>query len=393
MRRARIQIAAAGSGIVALAICAQGVSHSAASAAPSTSSLGGNVHASTPARVATKKPTKLQRIVRSLVAAHVPGAVVFVRTPKGVRSAAAGLASLQPRVAMHATDRYRIASVTKTFVATVVLQLAAEGKLSLNDPVERWLPRMVPNGASITLRELLNHSSGLFDYDQDQAWVSARTADPGREWSPHELVAIATSHPPLFSPGADWSYSNTNYILLGLVVEAATGKTLAEELQDRVFEPLALGSTSYPTGTGIPSPFAHGYFVSRPPLPVPAGTLIDVSTILSPSAWGAGQIVSNTHDLTTFFAALLKGRLLPARFLAQMKAGSPVSLNYGLGLRNTFTPCGKAFGHDGDIPGYRNVVWATANGRRVASIMVNIDETRVSWSKLHAIAVSALCFG
>src|SRR5205809_4263926 len=124
MRRARIQIAAAGSGIAAVAICAQGVLHSAASAAPPTFSLGGNVHASAPAHVATKKPTrptKLQRIVRSLVAAHVPGAVAFVRAPNGVRRAAAALANLQPRPAMHTTDRYRIASGTKSFVATVVL--------------------------------------------------------------------------------------------------------------------------------------------------------------------------------------------------------------------------------------------------------------------------------
>jgi D-alanyl-D-alanine carboxypeptidase len=393
MRRVRIQIAAAGSCIAALAICAPGASHPPTSAVRLNASLGTNVHASASARVVTKKPTKLQRIVRSLVAAGAPGAVVFVRTPKGIRSAAAGLASLQPRVAMHVNDRYRIASVTKTFVATVALQLAAEGKLSLDDSVERWLPRMVPNGASITLRELLNHTSGLFDYDSDQNWISARIADPAREWSPQDLVAIAASHPPLFSPGMDWSYSNTNYILLGLVVEAVTGEDLAQELQNRIFEPLALGSTSYPTGTAIPSPFAHGYLVGRPPLPVPAGTLIDVSTILSPSAWGAGQLVSNARDLVTFFAALLKGRLLSVSFLAQMKAGSPASLDYGLGLRNRFTPCGKAFGHDGDIPGYRNVVWATAKGKRVASIMVNIDETRVSWSRLHAAAVSALCFG
>jgi D-alanyl-D-alanine carboxypeptidase len=335
---------------------------------------------------------RLQRIVRGLVAAGAPGALAAVRTPTGIRRAASGFASLEPKVRLQPTDRYRVASVTKTFVATLVLELAAEGKLSLVDPVERWLPGMVPDGRSITLRALLDHTSGLFDYDQDQGWVGARFSDPGREWSPQDLVAIATSHPPLFPPGTSWSYSNTNYVLLGLVVEAATGRTLAGELRARLFEPLALGSTSFPSGTAIGGRFAHGYIVSRPPLPTPARTLIDVSSILSPSAWGAGQIVSNADDLTRFFGALLRGRLLRPAQLAAMKT-EVVRYGYGLGVRTALTACGRAFGHDGDVPGYRNVVWATANGRRAAAIMVNVDDTLVPWSKLQAAAKTALCSG
>jgi D-alanyl-D-alanine carboxypeptidase len=334
----------------------------------------------------------LQRIVRQLVHDGSPGALVLVRTPNGVRRAASGFASLQPRIRIDASDRFRVASVTKTFVATIVLQLAAERQLSLDDSVQRWLPGMVPNGDSITLRELLNHTSGLFSYDRDQAWVSARIADPGRVWTPQELIAVAAAHAPLFAPGTSWAYSSTNYILLGLVVEAATSKTLAQALQDRLFEPLALGSTSYPTETALEGRYVHGYLVSRPPLPFPAGTLIDVSTIVSPSAWGAGQIVSNADDLTRFFAALLQGRLLPPAQLTAMKT-DVVPNGYGLGLRIADTNCGKAFGHDGDFPGYRNIVWATANGRRVVSIMVNIDETRVSWKTLQAAAKAALCSG
>jgi D-alanyl-D-alanine carboxypeptidase len=335
---------------------------------------------------------KLQRIVRGLVAAGAPGALAVVRTPTGIRRAASGFANLNPKVRLQATDRYRVASVTKTFVSTFVLQLAAEGKLSLADPVERWLPGIVPNGGVITLRELLNHTSGLFNYDQDDAWESARIADPGREWSPQELVAIATSHSPTFPPGTSWSYSNTNYILLGLVVQAVTGKTLAQELQDRLIEPLGLGSTSFPTGTAIEGRYAHGYLVGRPPLPIPAGTLFDVSTILSPSAWGAGQIISNADDVTRFFDALLTGRLLPAAQLAAMKT-EVVPYRYGLGLRIAHTRCGKAFGHDGDMPGYRTIVWATANGRRVAAIMVNIETTHVSRNRLQAATKTALCSG
>jgi len=392
MRRSRTGLAAAVAGIAALAFCVHGSASGGASTEPwnalRTSSFGAAVtQGTTPTPAAAKKPTRLQRIVRGLVAARAPGALAFMRMPKAVRSAAAGFASLQPRVQMRAADRYRVASVTKTFVATVVLQLAGEGKLSLDDPVERWLPGTVPNGGAITLRELLNHTSGLFDYTNNPDAVSAALANPGREWAPRELLAYAFARPPLFAPGANWSYSNTNYVLLGLVIEAVTGKKVEQVLRDRLFEPLRLRSTSFPSGTAVEEPFAHGYLNQ-------AGTLVDLAPILNPSwAWAAGQIVSTAADLTKFFSALLNGRLLSPALLAQMKSGSVVGGTYGLGLRITFTRCGRAFGHDGDFIGWRNVVWSSANGRRVAVVMVNVDARRLSWARLAAAATSAFCSG
>jgi D-alanyl-D-alanine carboxypeptidase len=338
---------------------------------------------------APKKHANLQALARGLVKAGAPGALVYLRTANGFRSASAGFANLDPRVPMRASARYRVASVTKTFISTVVLQLEAEGKLRVDDPVERWLLGLVPNGTSITLRELLNHTSGLFDYTQDQAFGAAILAAPGRQWEPRELLAVALSHPPLFRPGTDWSYSNTNYILLGLVIEAVTGKKLAEELQARIFAPLALGATSFPAGISIDDTFAHGY-VSL----APGTSLIDATPILNPSfAWSAGGIVSNAADLGKFFSALFKGRLLPAAQLREMKTVSPPAVDWGLGLRLNPTKCGTTFGHDGDFPGYRNTVWATPNGRRVAVAMINIDDSRVPWSKLRAAAATALCAG
>jgi D-alanyl-D-alanine carboxypeptidase len=334
----------------------------------------------------------VQRIVGQLVAAGAPGAVAVVRTPTGTRRAAAGFARLRPRARMRATDRFRVASITKPFVATVVLQLAAQGRLRLDDPVERWRPGLIPGGKTTTLRQLLGHTSGLFDYDDDRAWVRKRIANPDREWSPRELVAIATSHAPLFAPGTKWSYSNTNYVVLGLVVEAATARTLGRELQERIFSRLRLSATSYPSGTTIPGRHAHGYIGSGSHVPLPPGTLRDVSSLLSPSAWGAGQIVSNAEDLTRFFATLLRGRLLPPRQLAAMKA-DVMDAGYGLGLRIARTPCGTAYGHDGDLPGYRTVVWTTANGRRAACVMVNVDTTHVSGGELDSAARTALCSG
>lgn len=353
--------------------------------------LGGTTGAATHA---TATPNaKLQRLVRGLVRAGAPGALVVVRTPTGTRRAASGVADRSQKRPLRVTDRYRIASVTKAFVATVTLQLVAERRLALADSVERWLPGLVPNGQSITIRQLLNHTSGLFDYGADADWEAARLADPGRTWSPRELVAIATAHEPLFAPGTSWAYSNTNYVLLGLAVEAATGRPLADELQTRVFDRLALRSTSYPTGAAIPGRYAHGYVVSRPPLPTPPGMLIDVSTILNPSAWGAGQMVSNADDLTRFITALARGRLLPAAQLRAMKTAARGSAGaYGLGLGLVTSRCGRAIGHDGDIAGYRNVVLGTVDGRRAVAIMINID-LRVSWARLHEAAFTALCSG
>jgi D-alanyl-D-alanine carboxypeptidase len=293
---------------------------------------------------------------------------------------------------MQATDRFRIASITKPFVATVALQLAAERRLRLDDSVERWLPGLIPNGQAITLRQLLGHTSGLFDYGQDTAWVRARIASPSREWSARELLRIAVSHPPLFAPGARWAYSNTNYVVLGLVVEVVSGRTLEQELQSRIFRRLGLHATSYPHGTQVSGRFAHGYVGASPQVPIPRGNLLDVTTVLSPSAWGAGQMASNVDDLTRFFSALLGGRLLPPSRLTAMKA-DPKGAEYGLGLMIAYTACGTAFGHRGDVPGYRSEAWATANGRRAAAVMVNIDTTRVPWPKLDSAAETALCRG
>jgi D-alanyl-D-alanine carboxypeptidase len=356
-------------GIVACALIALGAPAATESATPSPHSM-------------------VVETVRLLVADGAPGALAVVRTPGKTDRAVAGLGRTQPPVRRRSVDRFRVASVTKTFVATVVLQLAAEQKLTIDDPVERWLPGLVPKGSAITLRQLMNHTSGLFDYDADKKWQAARIANPRRIWTPRELVAIAMSHRPLFAPGKGWSYSNTNYVLLGLVVEAVTRHSLGVELQRRVFGKLALRSTSYPLKTLLGGRFAHGYFVSRPPLKAPRGTLLDVNAA-SPSAWGAGQIVSNAGDLITFFAALLGGRLLPPAQLAAMETLVP-GHDYGLGLAVTQTPCGTAYGHNGDFPGYRTVVLASQRGKRVAVVMVNITG-KVSWGRLFTDAQDIFC--
>ena len=334
----------------------------------------------------------LQGIVRRLVAAKAPGALALVRAPAGTTGVAAGYADLGTRTPMHATDGFRIASVTKTFVATVVLQLEAEGRVDIHEPVERWLPGVVPNGSAITIRALLNHTSGLFDYGVDDAHTQTVIADPGRRWSPNELLSVAFAHPALFRPGTSWFYSNTNYVVLGLLVEAVSGRPLEQELQARIIDPLRLRATSFDVDPVIHDPFAHGYVGPHPGLPIAAGTLLDVTALLNPSfGWGAGNMSSNAADITRFFVALLRGRLLPPAQLAEMKTGSAVNGDYGLGLKKVYTSCGVAYGHEGDFPGYRNAVWVTRDGRRAADVMVNIDETHVAWDRLEASSQAALC--
>lgn len=353
---------------------------------------------------AAPAPPGLQGIAQQLVRAGAPGAIVVVRTPTSVRRAAVGLARIQPPLPIRVTDRYRVASVTKTFVATVVLQLAAEGKPRLSDSVQRWLPGLVPQGQRITVRELLDHTSGLFDYEADKGYFKARVARPGRVWSPRQLIGIAVAHKPLFPPGRDWSYSSTNYVLLGLVVEAVTGRSLDSRLGDRIFRPLALRSTSYPRMTALRGRVVHGYLGSHPGLPIPAGRLLDTTSLVAPNGWGAGQIVSDADDLARFYAALLGGRLLPRAQLSAMKTtvrgvhtglGVPVvfSAPYGLGLEIDRLGCGVAYGHSGDIAGYRNIVWANADGSRVAALMVNVDAPRLSWKTIRAFAARVFCSG
>ena len=287
-----------------------------------------------PAIAATPQRTLVQRLQAAIarqVKDGVPGVVVHVVDPArrlDWHGAAGRFARGKPRP-LRSGDAFRTASVTKTFTAAVVLRLAEQGRLGLDDPIARFLdPAVVarvdvvdgvPHGGEITVRELLNHTSGLYDYTDDSAYTRARIARPGRVWQPRQLVTIAVRHKPLFRPGSDWAYSNTNYVLLGLVAEAVTSRSLVDELRSRIFRPLGLSSTAYPLGTTLGGRVVHGYVRSIPGVPIPRGRALDVTARVAPNGWGAGQIVSNAGDLTRFYAGLLGGRLLPPPQLAAMK--------------------------------------------------------------------------
>lgn len=283
---------------------------------------------------------------------------------------------------MRATDRLRIGSVTKTFTATAVLQLVGAGRLGLDDTVERWLPGVVPHGDRISIRMLLDQRSGLVDYTVNPKILEYVAAD---RLDPLQLLPLGLRERPLFRPGTSWAYSNTNYLLLGLVAEAAGGEPLGQQMQQRIFAPLGLKKTTLAVSAPIAGRHARGYEL--------VGKRLVDRTDMSPKwAWSAGSIVSTVDEVARFERALLEGRLLPAAQLAEMRRTGSMGVpgeGYGLGLwrtrsfsltvgpkqRNYRLPCGSAWGHNGNIPGYAAEAFSSADGRRQIVLLVN-DSTR-----------------
>src|SRR6266480_487306 len=206
---------------------------------------------------------KLQPLlVAKMQQLRIPGAIIYVDDPgQGSWITTLGTSDLATRAPMNVNSHMRIGSITKTFTATVILQLVDEGKLRLDDPVAKYLPQ-VPNGANITIRELLNMTSGLFNYSNDQGF---QQADPSRVWDPKELVAIAFRHRPYFAPGQGLHYTNTNYILLGMLIEQIPGMPVEKAFQQRIFTPLGMESSSFPplASSAIPDPHPHGYVLAE----------------------------------------------------------------------------------------------------------------------------------
>jgi D-alanyl-D-alanine carboxypeptidase len=318
---------------------------------------------------------RLGRAADAAVEAGVPGVAVYVRDQNRTTVVTRGYDDLEAKRPMSVGDRFRIGSVTKTFVATIVLQLVDEGKLSLNDSVEKWLPGVVPNGSAITIRQLLSHRSGLFDYVRDKRILAPYLQGHlDHVWTPLQIVRMATKHKPLFAPGAPGkqSYSNTGYVLLGLVIEKVTGRPLAEELNTRIFRPLGLKHTTFPASPKLPGHRAHGYTKVLGPTPV------DITEI-SPSLFGAaGGIFSTPADVARFYRALFQGRLLPRQLIHEMEAregrdADHPELLYGLGLYRQPLSCSLVWGHNGDTPGYNINAFNSADGVRQIVIAINTD--------------------
>ncbi|MFF4572312.1 serine hydrolase domain-containing protein [Streptomyces sp. NPDC001410] len=260
---------------------------------------------------------------------------------------------------MARADHFRAGSVTKTFVATVVLQLAAEHRLSLSDTVERYLPGLLrgrgTDGRHITLRALLTHTSGLADFTRATRGIVPLT--------PLQAVRIALTLPPAH-PGR-YAYSSTNYVLLGMVVRQVTGHSYATEVRRRIIAPLSLAGTSLPGfRSSLPLPHGRAY----------AADGSDVTRLDPRVAGAAGELVTTLADLDRFYAALLGGRLLPSRWLREMLNTRAAHGSYGMGIFPAKLPCGiTVWGHNGRISGSYVRTAATADGRHVLTFRVNTD--------------------
>ncbi|MFJ2862880.1 serine hydrolase domain-containing protein [Kitasatospora sp. NPDC087314] len=326
--------------------------------------------------------TQLQRDADAITAVGVTGVQSLLVTSDNryltVTSGAADLTAGQP---VPRDGYFRIASVTKTFVATVTLQLAGDRRLSLDDPVERWLPGLVSgngnDGRAITIRQLLQHTSGIHDDYPD--YTSAEDFRQHRydTYTPEQTVARAMFHRPDFQPGAGWSYSNTGYVLLGMIIERVTGHPWHEEVMDRIVRPLGLDHTFWPgTSPTLPQPHAETYqrFKAGEPL-------VDVTEQVGQGTNGEAGLVSTTADLDRFFRALLGGRLLPPAQLTLMEQTVPVSKEFeqlmpgardGLGLFSRPLSCGGVYwGHEGGDSGWITADGVTADGQRSVTVSLS----------------------
>ena len=346
--------------------------------------------------VAGAQPPKLKPLAQRIVSAGTPGAVVYVRDGTTVRAAAAGRSDLRKKTVLSPAMSFRVGSITKSFVATVVLQLVGEGKLTLGDTLDRWFPGVVPDASHVTIRELLNHTSGIPNYTEEVTFDTALVARPGRVWTPQELLSFIDGRTLLFAPGSSWYYSNTNFILLGMIVERITGRPLGDELRARIFAPLQLAHTAFPTtNSSMPTPFAHGYLLPFNGL-VPVRTYRDVTTWNPSWAWAAGAVVSTADDLGRFYGALLSGDVLKPELLAAMEDTVPILADpngpgYGLGLIHERVVCSDIWGHDGEVPGYTSFVSGRRDGSKLVVILVNTSVSNRAGTAISNALDTAFC--
>ncbi|MDH6142821.1 D-alanyl-D-alanine carboxypeptidase [Kitasatospora sp. GP30] len=325
-------------------------------------------------------PDPVQRSVNGLVRDDgVPAALAAVTGRDGrSRDYTAGVGDLATGARVPRDGQVRIGSTTKAFTATVMLQLVGEGKVGLDQPVDTYLPGLLRgdgiDGRRITVRQLLQHTSGLPEY---LTAIGNILADPHRFYEPRDLLDLALTRKADFAPGTKWEYSNTNYIVAGLLIEKVTGRPLGEEITTRIIDRLGLRHTYVP---------APGELTLRGPHPegyqreASDGPWRDVTELDPSVAWAAGELVSTNSDINHFFTALLSGKLLAPAELAQMRTTVPADklgpgTRYGLGLMSQPLSCGGVFwGHGGDIPGYHTRGGVTDDGQAVSVTVTTIPD-------------------
>jgi D-alanyl-D-alanine carboxypeptidase len=318
-----------------------------------------------PAFVAKLKPL-LEAQMKDL---EVPGALIDIDMPgQGSWTTALGTSSLATGEPMNVNSYMRVGSITKSFVATAILQYMEQGKIHLADPVSMYLSG-VPNGDNITLHEVLNMTSGLFNYSEDQGLIQQILANPQRVWTPQELLAVAFQHQPNFPPGEGWHYSNTNYILLGLILEKLSGLPVEKVIQQRIFRPLGLFDTSLSSrnSAAIPDPHPQGYTLVTPTDPFLNATDWNPSW-----GWAAGSAISTLHDLKIWIRALATGTLLhPATQKERLEEIQ--SVGYGQGIEDLG---GGLIGHEGNIFGFQSFMGYQPEKSATVIVLANLNMAR-----------------
>lgn len=332
------------------------------------------------ATAAQAAPT-LQSDADGMVTAGVTSIVAQINDHGKLTSVSSGTAERGTNSPVSTNSKYRTGSVTKTFVSATILQLVGEGKVSLDDTVDRWLPGLITgngnDGTKITVRQLLQHTSGLFEYILDDRFLATILTPEGfyanryHTYTPQDLISLALAHPPDFAPGTSWEYSNTNYIVAGLIIKAVTGNTWDVEVTNRITKPLGLKDTTIPgTVATMPTPSAHAYNIWSP------GVYSDTTEDNMTWADAAGAIITTTTDENKFFSALLSGNVLAPAQLTAMKTTIPISpkTGYGLGLAHTKLCNGDVWWHDGATIGYGTFVATTPDGARTFAFDVSTTD-------------------
>jgi D-alanyl-D-alanine carboxypeptidase len=348
---------------------------------------------SAPAQAGTAQA--VQKGLTSLVRDNgFPAAMAALRDRHGnTRFYAAGVGNVNTGAPVPVDGQIRIASATKMFTATVVLQLVGEGKINLDGAVDTYLPNLLRgdgiDGRNITVRQLLQHTSGLPEYYTVDFLATQHIYAEPRELLDRSLAQKAT-----FPPGTGWRYSNTNYVVAGLLAQKITGRPISEEITTRIIDRIGLRHTYWP-GVGdqtIREPHAHGYLAKKPGTP-----RIDVTRMDPSWGWAAGQLIASPGDINRFLAALLGGELLKPQQLGQMRStveapGLPAGWQYGLGLVRIDLSCGGyGWGHGGDIDGYENRNAITDDGRAATVAVTALPADEQSAGQVNAVLDAAIC--
>jgi D-alanyl-D-alanine carboxypeptidase len=355
----------------------------AGGAAMAVAPVGDEVGAGTDsARGKAGPDAALDRALQELIATRggPPGVIAVVQRGDKRSVHTFGVARVDNDRRMKVDDRMRIASAAKAFSGAAALSLVSRGRLSLDDTIGDRLPELPPAWHGVTLRQLLNHTSGIPDFSKARGFRDALLASLTKAPPPAELLSFVENEGLLFEPGSEYRYSNSDNVAVALMVEAATGKTYEDQLRTRVYAPLGLRKTSLPRGVNLREPYIRGY--DNDPTVTPPE---DVSTLVAAGwAWASGGVVSTPADLNTFIRGYVGGDLFERETRRQQRrvfegGGSeppgPGKNSAGLGIFRYETKCGTVWGHTGNTLGYTQFMAASPNGKRSVTVSINSQLT------------------